>query len=614
MIVRYKFIIFFISSIFLSGLIFAQQTTDKADTTQIYKNIESYSSKSNFTKFIYWLIFKPIERDSSKSHPTKKRYRKFIQKPYRAFEGKIIRNIKIVTLDPFGYSVKDTAVTSQIGILKAANSLHIKSLRINIRNLLLIRENQPFDSLLVKESERLVRTRNYVNDVLFYVYATQKNSDSVDILIQEQDNWSLIPGFSISPTKISVELTDKNFLGLGHEFRNDYSWFSKRRANAYKANYFIPNIRNTFINSTLNYSKDEEGNDTRSFAVDRPFFSPFARWAAGIEFFHQFRKDSIYNHDQTRILQKYKFNSQDYWVGNSIQIFKGNTEYDRTTNFISAIRYLRIRYNEKPDELYDTLNIYGDEIFYLAGIGISTRNYVQDKYIFKYGVTEDVPVGRVFSITGGYQIKNKMERLYLGARISSGHYYPWGYLSSEIEYGTFFRNSHAEQGAISAGLIYFTGVREIGKWKLRQFIKPSITIGLNRFSYDSLTIKETYGLDGFNSTNLTGTKRLLLTLQTQSYAPWNLIGFHFGPFLNYSIGLLGDDVSGFRRSKLYSLISLGVLIRNENLVISTFQLSISFYPLIPGVGQDVYKINSIKTTDLSFRDFEIGKPAIISFR
>ncbi|RPJ71463.1 MAG: hypothetical protein EHM20_14600 [Alphaproteobacteria bacterium] len=121
-------------------------------------------------------------------------------------------------------------------------------------------------------------------------------------------------------------------------------------------------------------------------------------------------------------------------------------------------------------------------------------------------------------------------------------------------------------------------------------------------------------MDGFNSPSLSGTSRLLFTLQTQSYAPWNLIGFHFGPFLIFSLGMLGDPEGGFRNNKVYSQIALGVLIKNENLIISSFQISLAYYPLIPGKGQNVLKLNSFKTTDFEFRDFEIGKPAMIIYQ
>jgi hypothetical protein len=113
---------------------------------------------------------------------------------------------------------------------------------------------------------------------------------------------------------------------------------------------------------------------------------------------------------------------------------------------------------------------------------------------------------------------------------------------------------------------------------------------------------------------LAGTSRFLFTAQTQSYAPWDFIGFHFGPYLNFSLGMLGDAVNGFRNSKLYSQIGLGVLIKNDNLVMNAFQISISFYPVIPGKGNNIFKLNSFQTTDFGFRDFEIGKPGPVVFR
>ena len=210
--------------------------------------------------------------------------------------------------------------------------------------------------------------------------------------------------------------------------------------------------------------------------------------------------------------------------------------------------------------------------------------------------------------------------MYLGLRFSFGNYYKWGYISPSFEYGTFFHSSHAEQGTFTAGINYFTGLFEIGRWKFREFLKPQVTIGINRFAYDSLTINEINrvkggnGLDGFNSPSLSGTQRLLFTLQTQSYAPYNLLGFHFGPYLICSLGMLGDASGGFKNSKVYSQLGLGVLIKNENLVFNSFQISISFYPVIPGIGQNVFKMNSFKTTDFGFRDFEIGKPATMVFQ
>jgi hypothetical protein len=601
-----------IISISICDTTFAQQTPVKKDSTQIYHDIESIAEKRKFTKFMYKLFFKPASVET-KREAKKKTHNKLIQEPYSTFEGKIIRNINIETLDPFGNSIADT-IKPQSGFLtNAGNKIHIQSLNITIRNLLLFRKNQPFNSLVVKESERLVRSMNYVNDVSFIVKSDSLNSDSVDIFVSELDKWSIIPGGSFSDTRVSIKLRENNFLGLGHEFQNGFSWNHEKGAYAYTTNYYVPNFRNTYINSTLHFNINEFGNTARSFAIDRPFFSPLAKWAAGINF-AQFRSDSIFIGGNGTELQKFKFNVQDTWAGNATQLFKGKTEYLRFTNFISAARFLRIRYIDKPIQKYDTAHFYANENFYFASIGISTRKYVQDKYIFNFGLTEDVPIGKVFNLTGAYQVKNNTGRFYVGGRVSYGNYYQWGYFSSNFEYGTFFNKSRTEQDVFTTRINYFTGLIEAGKWKFRQFVKPEFTIGFHPFSTDSLTINYENGLNGFRSLGLSGTSRLLLTLQTQSYAPWNFIGFNFGPFFNITMVMLGNETKGFAKSRVYSQIGLGVLIKNLQLVMNTFQLSIAFYPSIPGSGNNIIKTNPFKTTDFGFNDFEIGKPATVKFR
>lgn len=49
---------------------------------------------------------------------------------------------------------------------------------------------------------------------------------------------------------------------------------------------------------------------------------------------------------------------------------------------------------------------------------------------------------------------------------------------------------------------------ELGDWKVRQFINPSIVFGNNRNESikDKLTINDNYGINGFNSETLFGTK------------------------------------------------------------------------------------------------------------
>lgn len=592
----------------------AQQKTAGTDSTSLYKNLEAYSRQSRFKTLVYRSVFIPATPVSASKSARGKANRNLVQRSYTAFEGKIIRNIEVVTFDPFGYSLTDTSIAARTFLRKAGNTMHIKSHGMTIRNLLLFRKNQLFNSLLVIESERLIRAQKYVHDVSFSVIPAGVNSDSVDVLIRELDRWSIIPEGAVSPVKVFAGLSDNNFLGMGHEFRNSFSRNFSTGINSFDTDYFIPNILNTYINAKIHYSFDGNGNFSRGLAADRPFFSPLAKWAAGVILVSQAREDTLDAISPALIPYELQFRIRDFWAGKAIQILKHNRDRELITNLVFTARYLRIRYSEKPPDQYDPFRIYSDEDFCLGGVAITSQKFVQDRYIFRYGIVEDVPVGKVYSLTAGYQVKENSSRLYLGMRFSLGGYYKWGYLSSNLEYGTFFNESQAEQGTFSAGISYSTVLFEIGKWKFRQFVKPQMTMGMNWPPYDSLTLNDGYGLDGFKSPVLSGTKRLLFTLQTQSYSPWTILGFHFGPYLNCSFGMIGDEPGGFKDSRVYSQLGLGVLIKNENLVINTFQVSISFYPSIPGIGHNVLKLNSINSTDFGFRDFEIEKPGRIKYQ
>jgi hypothetical protein len=364
----------------------------------------------------------------------------------------------------------------------------------------------------------------------------------------------------------------------------------------------------------LHYERDENNNFSKNLSIDRPFFSPFSKWAGGAYIGQQFRNGLIKVADSIFLPQHFKFNTQDYWAGYAHRVFKGNTENARTTNLTVAGRFTRTSYIEKPLDIYDTLHQYSTEDFYLTTIGISTRKYVQDRYIFNYGRTEDVPVGMVYSLTGGYKTKNNSGQLYLGLRASFGNYNKWGYLSTNFEYGTFLRATNSEQGVFSAGFNYFTELFEIGSLKIRQFIKSQYVLGIDRLPGESLNINNENGIRGFNSPSLIGTQKILLTFQTQLYLPWRVLGFRFGPYFVYSLGMLGNEASGFKKSSVYSQIRVGLLIHNEFLVFNIFQISIAFYPNIPGTGNNIFKIDPDKTSDFGFRDFDIGKPAAVTYR
>ncbi|WP_281233401.1 hypothetical protein [Flavobacterium gelatinilyticum] len=606
---RKIFILIFFCFCFQS--IFAQTdktTTEKPqkkDSTEIYTKIKNYSKKNKFTQTLHKLLFrskKPRKKDQIIEPSDTERY-----------EGKIIRKINIVTLDPFGFSISDTAAAPKNWAERTGNRFHLKTKKIAIYNLLLFKRNTPYDPYKVQESERLIRSQRYVTAVRITNELASPASDSVDVTIRVLDSWSTIPRFSISSSRVSVGVKEKDFFGTGQQLEYRFTNRFSDGANANDVIYTVPNIKNTYIGTTLHYNVDLDNNYLKSIDIERDFYSPLTKWAGGVFVGQSFRRDSLQAPDSTYKFQPFKYNFQDMWIGKATKVFED--ENQAITNLIVSARFLNQEYTETPDSIYDPTHFYASEKLLLMGVGLNRRKFIKDNYIFRNGQVEDVPIGRIYGITFGYQYKNTFWRPYVGAQFSFGNYYKFGFLSMNFEAGTFFHQSKTYQTAFLLESNYFTKLFNLGTWKLRQFVNPKVVVGMNRDDIvgDVLNVNERNGLAGFNAA-LYGTSKAILSLQTQTYSPYALWGFRLNPFFNYSIAVMGDPDNAMIKSKAYSKLTLGLLISNDYLVFSSFQLSLSYYPSIPFQGDNVFKTNTFETTDYGLQSFELAKPRIVDYK
>jgi hypothetical protein len=583
------------------------------DSVQVYKKIEENAKKSKFKKFAYRLLFKSKRSQTKSQKNARKEY--FIKKAFERNEGKIIREIRIETLDPFGYSVSNYKDEPEKGFEKFGNRLHLKTKNWTIRNLLLFKKNNPLDSLAVKESERLIRRQRYIRSVIINPVEIPGSKDSIDVSVRVLDSWSLIPTGTISGSKVRVDLTERNFFGLGHEVENDFSKRFDDGRRAYTAQYTINNIKNTFIKATFRYENDLNDNIVRSARVERQFFSPLTRLAGGAYFENRFYVDSLPDNAGVFANQNFKLETQQYWAGHSFKIFEGGSEDFRSTNLVTTVGYKNIAYKATPSAIYDPSQFFASEKTYLTTIGFNTQKFTQDKYLFNFGIIEDVPYGQVYSLTGGFQDKNNRRRTYFGGRFAYGTYFPVGYASINVELGSFFDSGKSQETTLRVEASYFTNLLSIGSWRVRQFIKPTFVLGNHRAPIiaDRVTIPEANGISGFDNPLINGTRKLFTTFQTQTYVPGNWHGFHFSPFFNMTMGILGERTDQLFNDKIYSIFSLGVLINNDYLVFNSFQVSFSFYPSIPYQGTNVFRTNTFKNDDLLLPDFQIGEPIIVPY-
>jgi hypothetical protein len=599
-----------------AGVQAQQPDSARVKHDKMYKRLENYSKRRGFTKFLHKLIFRPVkEKDPSKTRKTTENNAPELQTTYKQHQGKIVRNVIIETLDPFGYSVNDTTRKPDTWLHNTGNRIHLKTKQFTIRNLLLFEKNEPLDSLLVLDSERLIRSQRYVRRVAIRPVEVAASRDSIDIYIRVLDSWSLIPNGSASGSGTSIRLTERNFFGLGHQLENDFDKRFNTGQTSYLARYTVPNILNSYINGTVAYQIWDAENSLKSVGAERQFFSAYTRWAGGAYYESRFERDTLPNAQQEWNWQNFKSQSQDYWAGYAWKIYKGNTEAERTTRLVTTARYFKRVYTEVPTFEYDSIGFYTNEHFYLASVGLTSRKFVQDKFLFNYDIVEDIPIGKVYSVTAGIQSKNSQNRLYLGARYAFGNYYKWGYFSANVQVGSFYYQDLTQQTTMRIESLYFTNIKYFGEWRYRLFANPVVVMGDNRMPIytDQLNLNGDKGISGFESRTLVGTKKVVLNLQAQTYSPWNVLGFRINPFVNFTAGAIGDEQNKLYKSRLYTKFGLGILLYNDYLVFNSFQLSFAFYPTMPDHGDNIFRTNTIQNNDFILPDFQVGKPDVVPY-
>ena len=115
----------------LANISFAS-AQEKKDS--LYVKIEEFSDKRKSTKFLHRFIF----RREADSVSVQSRTTEHSQALY---DGKIIRNINIQTIDPFGYKISDKNADPK-WYDRLADQVHIDSKKSTINNYLLFKKGE----------------------------------------------------------------------------------------------------------------------------------------------------------------------------------------------------------------------------------------------------------------------------------------------------------------------------------------------------------------------------------------------------------------------------------------------------------------------------------------
>ena len=220
-------------------------------------------------------------------------------------DGVFIASIKITRYRVF--DSEDSRENS--GIYRWANDFHSLTRDWVVREQLLFEEGDYYLRTLVEESERILRDLKFIYDAR--VRPWRRCGDQVDLEVITRDIWTFTPTVSFSRSggenDYSLGFRDTNFLGTGKQVALRYDSDEERSGTTFI--YEDPALAGSRWRMRVSLTDNDDGHDRR-FRLNRPFFSVYERWSAGVRLEDWkleeniwFRGDEVeeFNHEQQSV-------------------------------------------------------------------------------------------------------------------------------------------------------------------------------------------------------------------------------------------------------------------------------------------------------------------------
>lgn len=529
--------------------------------------------------------------------------------------GQIIEKIYVDNIDVSGPSIED-GKNWKPGIFgKIGNTLHWKTKPQVIHNYLLFKEGEELNNQKINESERLLRKSGYFYDVKIRVEDTAE-SDKVIIRVITKDKWTLNPQISYSPKNKNGYLgfKDKNFLGLGHTAELNVTHDEDTYIGwGFVTGYTITNIKGSFVDASVNLESNHKSNMLQ-INLKRPFFTVSTKWAGGLDFTWQHDDLRFIDNNNKINLIPHSFDSQDLWIGRSFPVWFGSDDFKSNSSFIFSGRYFRKHYRLRPIVLPDSNRLFENNRLYLFSFGFINREYYKSNFVNNFGVTEDIPVGELISVTTGSDKREFYNRWYYGMQIIySTSFATAGYFSGNFELGGYRYQNKWEQNAVRFDFIYHSPLYFKDNWKARFFLENNYLLGFNRFTGEQIYLDHTTGMPGFNELALPGTKKNVLNLELRVFSPYTVLGFVIGGITFADLGLISGPNKNLLSSRLYQAYGFGLRTQNESISETNFELALVYNPYNPTNGNGNTEIIFSASFVLGSRDFNFDKPKTIQF-
>ncbi len=564
-----------------------------------YDTIRVRSEKRKLTSLLYDMLF--VTPPSAGNGREKMKS----TSPYDEFEGKVIRNRKVIRINAFGTEIDNPIEFDQSKADRLLNSTYAKTRPFVLNQYLVFRAGDTVSSLEMADNERLLRELPFVEDARIIIVPADSNLVDVAVIVRENYPYGFSFQFDGIPSG-TVKLYDKNFAGLGHELALTLPYnFDEYEYPGFGIKYAVRNIARTFSDLELDFS-DGLGSTKMGGIYRRGFTTSDTKYAWSASIRLNYTSEDL---DTMVTPEPLRFVYHDYWGARSFML-----DRESVTRFIVSARYNINNVFRRPE--IDDNSYYRLQSYQLitGSLAISSQRFINTSLIYSYGRTEDIPYGYLLELTGGRELNEFKYRNYGGFKASYGNVFTrFGYLYGGISFSTFFNQGNTEQGLFETRLRYFTPLIKAGGSKIRTFVNLYYIRGFDRYTDEYLYLRNNDLIRGFRNDSITGNNRFIATFEPVLFTARPRLGFRFAIFAFADAGFL---IRGAVNSGDYDYISAlgaGVRIRNDRLVLNTIQIRLAWYPNLPPYSQSSW-ITADGIVRLKPPGFEPDPPGVVIYQ
>ena len=125
-----------------------------------------------------------------------------------------------------------------------------------------------------------------------------------------------------------------------------------------------------------------------------------------------------------------------------------------------------------------------------------------------------------------------------------------------------------------------------------------------------IDIRDLNGIAGFLTDSLVGLQRITIGQEATIYTPWKLLGFRMAPTGRVELALIQRGSRLLRARNFFVGTSVGLRVRNENLIFNTLEARIFYYPKIVE-GLDHFRATIITNFRIRYPTNLVNKPSTV---